>query len=197
MPRTLAACRQVKLLTSRRWRARLAVLLPASALLASVLTATPASADDYGYGMLTTPVQVGPDQYACLDDWQGATFPGAIVTSYPCDTNDNAERWAYDYTNETLHLAAPDGTALNSCVDVYGAGTVNGTPVILWPCSSTDPAQIWFYESGGLFYNPNSAKCLDIPRWSVTQTGGPPIQLDIWTCKMPWETNQQWNWALR
>jgi hypothetical protein len=70
--------RRLKLPTSRRWRAALAALLPVSALLTAVVTASPASADSYVFGVIpsATVFPNGTPGYAdgtnaCLDDWQG------------------------------------------------------------------------------------------------------------------------------
>jgi hypothetical protein len=195
MSSTFSPRRTLEPLTARRRRAILAALLSVCALLAGALTAAPARADTYGYGLVTAPVQVGPNLYTCLDDWNGAQVAQATVTSYPCDTNDSAQYWAYDYTTENLHLATPGGTVLNLCLDVYKAAAYDGAPITLWPCDSNDPAEKWNSTAGNGFYNPHSGKCLDIPDWRVTPWGGPPIPLEIWTCKIPYETNQIWKFS--
>jgi Ricin-type beta-trefoil lectin domain len=185
--------RKLKLFTSRRWRVGLAALLPVSALLAGVLTASPASADDTWYfSTIQSAMQGGPHDPACLDDWNWAQNNYAIVVAYPCNANDKAQQWALDITNDTIHPTDANGNPVYSvCLDVY-ADAGPGANVDLYQCNHTD-AQLWFQSTDWIRgeysrvvnYNAQSEQsCLDIPNYGndVTPPGGPPTQLHVWTC---------------
>jgi hypothetical protein len=182
----LSVRRKLNLLAPRRRRqAGLAVLLPATALLASLLTAAPASAD-------VTYIQMIPSAYggSCLDLWGGNQQPYNPVVAYPCNSSDFAQQWAFDATTSTIHFVAPGGVVTNNCLDVYADHTTSGTPVDLYPCNGT-AAQVWSY--GGInneLWGGAAGLCLDIPYFDVTPPGGPPTQLWVHDCNDG--LNQQW-----
>jgi hypothetical protein len=183
MSSALRVRRGLNLLTSLRWRVCLAALLPVSALLAGVLTTSPASASSQG--LLSS--YTGAFGEGCLDAWQDTHKLLNLVVAYPCSNDDPAEYWYYDGTY--IHPAGGNGPDYGSCLDVYGNGGV-GSPVDLYYCNGTD-AQKWTLNGNGQLVNKSS--CLDIPKWGygMTQPGGNPIQMHVWSCGNigPW---QQW-----
>lgn len=185
----LTALHKLKLPGSRRWQASLAALLPVSALLVGALTAAPAAAALNYLDQYKSEIP-GGNGY-CLDDWNYSQAAGNPVVAYPCNNSDPAQGWYSD--GYALHLNYPNGYPTNTCLTVLNKQTGNGSPVGVAPCDES-PEQAWdIYAAdpgGGEMWNPYSGKCLDIPGYAVTQLGGPPHQLIIWTCNFQW--NQTW-----
>jgi hypothetical protein len=187
-------------LCSRRWLTRLAIMVPTAALLAAFVSASPASAlgGPPGIVPISLHVQSGmpatssaPGGY-CLDDYGNVQDPnGSLVDAYACNGTP-AQSWII-FLNFDANSHLSLSFNLNYCLDVYKGGTANGTAVQLYPCTGRTN-QDWNIEGNELVSVP-SGKCLDIPKYSVTNPGQPPTQpptqLVIWTCNGQW--NQQWN----
>lgn len=170
-------------LHSRRRRAALAALVPVGALLASLVMAGPASADNppytsriqtiHGYGGL------------CLDVVGNLVQNYQPVDIYTCN-NTGAQGWvfaaAYSNYGPTIRLAEN----LNMCLDVYKGLTAWGTRVDIYPCLPNNGAQEWTQQPGGALYNQGSALCLDDPAYSKT----PGTWLQTWYCNAG--DNQKW-----
>lgn len=203
---------KLKLLTSRRWRVGLGALLPVSAILVGVLTASPASAesnpsDSWSFGLIQSAMQGGPYDPACLDDWNGTTNNYNPVVAYPCNYNDHGQWWAIDKTNDTIHPAYETwlGQIVPNylvCLDVYAGGGI-GADVELYQCNNTG-AQQWLSTANfapgayGLIINPQTHGCLDLPSYGqdVTPPGGPPTQEHIWTCNIDRDGGAYQQWSL-
>ncbi len=202
MPGSPPVRHKLRLLTARRRRAGLAALLPVTALLAAVLTASPASpasaATEYVGNLYAASISLGNNLMPCLDAWKFSHDPYTVVTSYPCDAADSAEMWAmFDPSPNVPGLVyASDltGHLYGACLDVENQANYPGAPVILWPCDSNDVAQQWEYLYTHELYNPHANECLDIPNWIVTPTNAEnPVQLEVWPCKGT--SNQVWSFT--
>lgn len=151
----------------------LSVLVAAGALLTSVVTAGPASANSedgpvYGYESL------------CMDDRGNSINLATPVQMWACSGSDPAEVWTLDQITYTIRF---DEVA-DMCLDINDQGTTNGTAVQLYQCNGL-PNQIWVPRPGGALENPASGKCLDDTAW-----GGSGTPLELYTCNGG--ANQDW-----
>jgi chitinase len=166
---------------ARRWRAGLAALVSAGALLAaSVTIGPPARADTVSRYFMAYDGNGG----LCMDLRGNQVQDYQPVQIYTCNGT-QAQHWVQDYTDGTVRLAENMGM----CLDVFAGGTWDGASVDLYHCNGTG-AQIWgtdLWRSHFALYNPQSGKCLDDTNWSTY----PGTQLQIWDCTGA--ANQDWH----
>ncbi len=118
----------------------------------------------------------------CLENWFNAQRNTNFISTYRCDGNNQAQKWAM----------AGDGsirTKENYCLDVPYATKKVGTRIWLWQCNGT-VAQKWEIRSDGTIRNPNSSLCLEITA-TDTFLGGPNVLLQ--TCN---GNNQRQIWTV-
>ena len=94
----------------------------------------------------------------CLQLRYGVVANSTLIEGYTC--NGSVYQMFSMGTNASLHFGAATSTW---CVDVRSSGTATGTPVQLYRCNAT-AAQRWVWRDDNTLWNPNSGKCLDMPR---------------------------------
>ena len=171
----------------RRWRVGLAALVPAGALLASLVIVAPASADIPPETSRIQTIQ----GYAgmCLDVVGDLVQNYQPVDLYTCN-NTEAQAWVFVPAHGNYGPSIRLAQNLNMCLDVYQGSTAWGTLVDIYPCLPNDAAQEWTQEPGGALYNLGAALCLDDPAFSTT----PGTWLETWYCNAG--DNQKWKAVL-
>lgn len=150
----------------------------AAALVATMFTAGPASAEN-SVGSLALPfTPPGNPVRLCLDVLGGSSADFTPVQIHVCNLT-AAQRW-------TVVPLPGQVRIFDKCLDIEGGSKQIGAKVDLYHCNGTD-AQKWVYQPGNTLFNPASQMCLDDPGRSTTDT-----QVQIWVCN----GTQSQNWEL-
>jgi len=83
----------------------------------------------------------------CLDLYYGSNTNGAPAIQYPCNPNDQAQKFyiTWDFSSGEYSIGVAPNVFLatsSKCLDDHYAGRNNGNPVDFWDCNGT-AAQLW------------------------------------------------------
>ncbi|WP_042435129.1 RICIN domain-containing protein [Streptacidiphilus anmyonensis] len=154
-------------------RKRLAALAAAAAPIAALtIGLAPAHADANQYDVAVFFPGNG-NGYYCLDIPGNNAVVGQQLTSWPCSSNDEAERWNQIYT-DSYHFELQSVTNTKLCANDWQGGDVSGNDIKLFTCNG-DADGTWnmLNDNGSWQLQPRSAlnNCLNI--WGGLGNGNP------------------------
>ncbi|MFD5561040.1 MULTISPECIES: RICIN domain-containing protein [Kitasatospora] len=153
----------MKKLASRMLKRRMAaVVVSATALIATGLTATPASADGG--------IEIRLKDGYCLDIPNGNAVAGAQIREWTCNGS-MAQRWAFASVDSTHFLIySYDNHTL--CLNNWEGGDKTGNHIKLYTCAnSPDGSFNWVYKGTGIQMQPRVASQNCLNAWGGSAQG--------------------------
>jgi len=112
------------------------------------------------------------DQHSgqCLVVRGGSTGNGAALIQWPCNPNDEHQRWHLRRSGEIVNAFS------GKCLGIGGGSVETGQAVVQWDCIGHQD-QKWYMRGSGEIVNRNSGKCMGVGGGSVTN-GAAVVQWD-------------------